>query len=122
MCQDGKKCEKHDTEPCDACLPRMDAREAFVSGLVEKTGTHLLSREEAFVILQWTLSDMLGEAFPGMEKDHAATVEGTVERENSALFIDIAKKLQAEMVACIDHAMRRTGVLIKPGFVVMRPR
>lgn len=103
--------------------PAHEAREAFISGLVEKAGTHLLSREEAFLILQGTLSEMLGSAFPGMEADHANTAEGTVERENSALFLDIARKLQAEMDAVLDHAMGKRGpVIVTPSFGLARPR
>lgn len=120
MCE--KNCERHDTDPCEACLPPAEAREAYISGLVEKAGTYLITREEAFLILQGTLSEMLAATFPQMEADHAATVEGTVERENSRLFIEIAKNLKSEMDALVDHAMNRSAVIVNPGFGILRPR
>lgn len=94
----------------NAAMPESEKRQAFVDGLCEKAVQRPLTREEAFLILQGILADMLTPMLPDLEKD-AATAEG-VARTNAFLMVDIARGLRDEMLAVIDRALRERSLVV----------
>lgn len=81
-----------------------DKRQAFLESLYEKATTALLTRTEAFTILQGTLAGMLTDVIPEISKDAEGIPDG-FEKENAKLMARIATELRQEMLAIVDHAM-----------------
>jgi hypothetical protein len=102
-----------------AGIPQSEARQMYVEGLLEKAQRATISREEALIILQGILADMLNTSIPEIEKDANSGEPGPAQT-NARLLVEIAKETRDEMLKIVDHSMEKRQfvrrVLHIPGF------
>lgn len=87
-------------------IPQSEARQMYVEGLLEKAQRSCISREEALIILQGILADMLSASIPEIEKDANSGEPGPAQT-NARLLVEIAKETRDEMLKIVDHSMSK---------------
>jgi hypothetical protein len=88
-----------------------EKRQAFMDGLIEKGSTAVLTNQEAFLVLQGTLAEMLTESIKELTSDVEKMPEG-FEKINARTFVEMARSLRNEALRVIDGAMKANTPIV----------